>query len=101
MPGFFISVYGRKDERPACAALWVPQAYYTQRNWLDMTAAAAAVSVLRVLGGQIDAPGAHPKLAEVDSLDDAQLAEMKSLLPDVPQGVPYVDKRIEFLDEGN
>jgi NAD(P)-dependent dehydrogenase (short-subunit alcohol dehydrogenase family) len=89
---------GQKGGRPARAAFWVPQPYYTEGNWLDMTAAPVAVSVIRLLRGEIGAPGVHPNLDEVDSLDEAQLAEVQSLLPEVPAGVPFLDRRIEFLD---
>lgn len=96
MPGYFMSVYGRKDGRPARAATWVSQPYYTERNWLDLTAANVAISVARLLRGDIDAPGAHVMI-EVDSLDEAFVAELASRLPDVPEGVPLIGRRLEFL----
>lgn len=98
MPGFFASVWGRKEGRPARAATWTPQAYYTERNWLHMTAARAAVSVVR-LRGDIRTAGAFGNVADVDSLNDARIAEIQSLMPEAPAGVPFVDRRIEFLEE--
>lgn len=75
MSGEFTSVYGRKQGRPARAATWIPQPWYTERNWLDMTAASVALSVVRLMRGDIDAPGAH-LLADADTLDDTYLAEL-------------------------
>lgn len=97
MPGYFISVYGRIEGRSARAAAWDPQPFYTQGNWLDLTAANVAVSVFRLLRGDINTAGAQP-LAKMDAMDDAYIAEVTSLLPEVPAGLPLVDKRIEFLD---
>jgi hypothetical protein len=97
LPGYFNCVYGRLEGRPARAATFSPQAYYTQGNWLDLTAANVAMSVFRLLDGTINTPGARP-LAEMDSLDDAYIAKLTAMMPEVPAGVPLIDERIEFLD---
>jgi hypothetical protein len=55
------------------------------------------MSVFRLLDGTINTPGARP-LAEMDSLDDAYIAKLTAMMPEVPAGVPLIDERIEFLD---
>lgn len=94
VPGYSMSVYGRKEGKRARAAAWIPQAYFDERNWFDLTAANVAVSVARLLRGDIGKRGAF-RLPEADTLDDAYIAEVTSRLPYRPEGVALVGRRLE------
>lgn len=96
LPGAFHVAYGRRDGRPARAAAWSTHAWWTPRNWVDMTSANVALTALRLLRGEINAVGLA-RVAEADRIDDAYLQELAALLPETPEG-DMVGTLLEYPD---
>ena len=96
-PLSFLSVYGRRDGRPARATTWFPQALCTERNFIELTAANTAVTTARLLRGELSVRGGYT-LSEHEVLDADYAAEVVSRLPDRPEGATLMGQRLEFLD---
>jgi hypothetical protein len=82
LPTLYTKATGRKNGRPAASSVWLPTALFTPSNWLYLTSACLAATVLRIQRGEISEPGVHP-IEEVVQWASFS-AEYMELLPEPP-----------------